>query len=72
MKKLLLANLLISCSILHGMNIFQACSIGNIQRISELIQQNVNVVNEAMNDGVTSLHVAAQNGRHDVVRLLLD
>jgi len=51
------------------MNIFEASTEGNLERVRELIQSGADV--NARNYGNTSLHYASENGHTDIVRLLI-
>jgi hypothetical protein len=45
---------------------------GNIDRVKQLITQNVDVNKKDENEGVTALHLAVRNGSKDIVELLLN
>jgi glutaminase len=47
-----------------------ACSAGNADKVTDLIAQGVDV-NHADYDKRTALHIAASDGREEIVRLLL-
>ncbi len=54
-----------------GIDIFDAASLGDVARIRTLLQADRGEIDERGSDGYTLLHLAAEFGQVDVVRLLL-
>ncbi len=54
----------------YGMNIFEAATIGDTERVEELIAAGIDV-NQQDNNGNTPLHKAARRGRHAIVETLI-
>lgn len=55
----------------EGLDIFDAASLGEVGRIRNLLQADRGEIDERGMDGSTLLHLAAEFGQVDVVRLLL-
>jgi ankyrin repeat protein len=53
-------------------DIFEAAVLGEVQRVSELIEQFPEVVSESSPDGYTALQLAAFFGQKDIVEILLN
>jgi len=56
----------------HDLDIFEAASLGNISRISELVGDNPALVNAWSSDGFMPLHFACFFAKEDAARLLLE
>ncbi len=56
----------------RDLDIFEAASLGNISRISELVGDNPALVNAWSSDGFTPLHFACFFAKEDAARLLLE
>jgi ankyrin repeat protein len=53
------------------LNVFEAAAFGDLDRLSELLGEDPNLLDAMSGDGFTSLHLAAFFGQEDAVRLLL-
>ena len=53
------------------LNVFEAATFGDLDRLSELLTQDETAVDAMSGDGFTPLHLAAFFGQTDAVRLLL-
>jgi ankyrin repeat protein len=53
------------------LNVFEAASFGDLDRLSELLSEDADLVDALSGDGFTPLHLAAFFGQADAVRLLL-
>jgi ankyrin repeat protein len=68
---LMFVGIALAWATLNGMSIFDAASLGFIDRIEELINQKVDV-NQSDVNGNTALILAAWNNKFEVVKKLLD
>ena len=55
----------------EGLNVFEAAAFGDLDRLSELLAEDPDVLDAMSGDGFTPLHLAAFFGQEDAVRLLL-
>jgi uncharacterized protein len=53
------------------LNVFEAAAFGDLDRLSELLAEDPDLIAAMSGDGFTPLHLAAFFGREDAVRLLL-
>jgi ankyrin repeat protein len=53
------------------LNVFEAAAFGDLDRLSELLAEDLDVLDAMSGDGFTPLHLAAFFGQADAVRLLL-
>jgi len=53
------------------LNVFEAAAFGDLDRLSELLGEDPDLLDAMSGDGFTSLHLAAFFGQEDAVRLLL-
>jgi ankyrin repeat protein len=53
------------------MNVFEAAAFGDLDRLTELLAEDPQLVDAMSGDGFTPLHLAAFFGQTDAVRLLL-
>ncbi len=53
------------------LNVFEAAAFGDLDRLSELLGEDPNLIDAMSGDGFTPLHLAAFFGQTDAVRLLL-
>ncbi len=54
------------------LDIYEACAIGDVERVSELAQDNPSAVNSFAPDGFFPLGLAAFFGHRDIVRVLVE
>jgi uncharacterized protein len=53
------------------LNVFEAAAFGDLDRLSQLLGEDPDLLDAMSGDGFTSLHLAAFFGQEDAVRLLL-
>jgi len=57
----------------RGMGMITACKAGNLERIKELFKEKSRGMLTDVNvDGLAPIHIAAQHGRHDILRWLVE
>jgi ankyrin repeat protein len=54
------------------LDVFDAAAVGDVDRLTELLDGDADLVNASSGDGFAPLHLAAFFARGDAVRLLLD
>ncbi|MHC4798404.1 MAG: ankyrin repeat domain-containing protein [Planctomycetota bacterium] len=59
-------------SSVHGSDIYQAIDSGHVELVSDIIEQNPDLINLPNSDNLTPLNLAAYRGQAEIVKILLN